>query len=48
MMDRYFPDSAWIRLRRESLDRLKAFKARGGHVTWEDAIDALLPTNGDG
>jgi hypothetical protein len=43
MMDRYFPDSAWLRLRRESFDRLHAFKARGGHLTWEQAIDALLP-----
>ncbi len=28
MIDRYFPDSAWLRLRRASFDRLAAYKAR--------------------
>jgi hypothetical protein len=42
MMDRFFPNSAWLRLRRESFDRLHAYKARGGHLTWEDAVEALL------
>jgi hypothetical protein len=43
MMDRYFGDSAWLRLRRDSFDRLHAYKTRGGHLTWEDAVEALLP-----
>jgi hypothetical protein len=42
MMDRHFPDSAWLRLRRESFDRLHAYKTRGGHLSWEDAVEALL------
>lgn len=42
MMDRYFPGSAWLRLRRDSFDRLHAFKARGGHLSWEDAVDELV------
>lgn len=42
MMDRHFPGSAWLRLQRESFDRLHAFKAGGGHATWESALDALL------
>ena len=29
-MDHYFPDSAWLRLDRETFDRLVAFRARGG------------------
>ena len=41
-MDRHFPDSAWLRLRRDSFDRLHAYKARGSHLSWEDAVDALL------
>ena len=42
LMDRYFPDSAWLRLRRESFDALQHFKARRALPTWEDAIEALL------
>lgn len=42
MMDRHFPGSAWLRLRRESFDRLYAYKAGGGFLTWEDALDSLL------
>jgi len=42
MMDRHFPDSAWLRLRRHSFDRLYAYKARGGFLTWEDALESLL------
>jgi hypothetical protein len=48
MMDRYFPNSAWLRLQRDCFDRLYAHKARGGFLTWEHAIDALLPGPGAG
>jgi hypothetical protein len=48
MMDRHFPDSAWLRLRRESFNRLHAFKTEGSHLTWEDAVDALLRDAGAG
>jgi hypothetical protein len=41
-IDRHFPGSAWIRLRRESFDRLSAYKARHAFASWEDAVDALL------
>jgi hypothetical protein len=42
VMDRYFPGSAWIRLRRESLDALQRFKAEHALPTWDDALAALL------
>ena len=42
VMDHAFPDTAWLRLRKESFDRLCAFKSRNALATWEDAIDALL------
>ena len=42
MMERYFPNSAWIRLRRDAFDRLYNYKARRGLPTWEAAVDALL------
>jgi hypothetical protein len=41
-MDRHFPGGAWLRLRRESFDRLAAYKARHALATWEDAVDALV------
>jgi Family of unknown function (DUF6084) len=41
-MDHYFPDSAWLRLRRESFDRLYAYKARHALTSWEDAVDSLV------
>jgi hypothetical protein len=42
LMDRHFPDSAWLRLRRASFDRLYAYRARHTLLTWEDTLDALL------
>jgi uncharacterized protein DUF6084 len=42
MMDAFFPGSAWVRLRRESVDALLAFKGRRALPTWDDAIAALL------
>ncbi len=42
-MDHYFPDSAWLRLERETFDRLVAFRARGALTSWEAVLDALLP-----
>ena len=42
MIDRHFPDTAWLRLRRESFDRLAAYKARHTLLTWEDAVERLL------
>jgi Family of unknown function (DUF6084) len=42
MMDRYFPNSAWLRLGKESFDRLYAYRARRALPSWEHAIDALL------
>lgn len=42
MIDRYFPDSAWIRLRRPEFDRLVAYKARHTLPTWEQVFEKLL------
>ena len=41
-MDRHFPSSAWLRLGRESFERLTAYKARHAFTSWEEAIDSLL------
>lgn len=42
MIERYFPNSAYIRLRKDAFDRLYDFKVRGGLPTWEAAVEALL------
>jgi hypothetical protein len=42
MMEHYFPNSAWIRLRKDAFDRLYDYKARRGFPTWEAAVEALL------
>ena len=41
-MDMYFPGSAWLRLDRESFDRLYAYRARHALTSWEHALDRLL------
>ncbi len=41
-MDLYFPDSAWLRMDRETFERLVAFRARGALTSWEATLDALL------
>jgi hypothetical protein len=42
-MDRYFRGTAWLRLPKDSLDRLTAHKSRYALATWEDVVDSLLP-----
>jgi Family of unknown function (DUF6084) len=42
MMDHYFPNSAWLRLRRDSFDRLYAYRSRNALPSWERTVDALL------
>jgi hypothetical protein len=42
MMERYYPNSAWIRLRKDAFDQLYDYKVRRGLPTWEAAVEALL------
>ena len=41
-MQQFFPGGGWVRLRRDTLDRLQAFRGRHAVVSWDDAIDRLL------
>jgi hypothetical protein len=41
-MERYFRGTAWVRLRKDSFDRLAAYKARRALGSWEEALDELL------
>jgi hypothetical protein len=45
-MDRHFPGAAWLRLGRESFDRLSAYKARHAFESWDVTIEALLAKAG--
>lgn len=42
-MDTYFPNSAWLRVRNDVFDRLRAFRSAQGLPTWEATLEALLP-----
>jgi hypothetical protein len=42
MMDRYYPNGAWLFLRRDVLDRLHEYKRKLGLPTWEQALESLL------
>jgi hypothetical protein len=43
MMDIYYPNLAWLALRRDVFDRLHQYKMGRGIPTWEQTIDSLLP-----
>ena len=40
-MDAFFPNSAWIRMHRDTFDELYAFKCAGGFPTWDAALARL-------
>jgi hypothetical protein len=42
LMDRYFPDSGWLRLRRDTLRDLHRFKYERALATWDEALELLL------
>jgi hypothetical protein len=42
LMDRYYPNSAWLSLRKDVFDQLSAYRSRRGLATWEQAVEELL------
>lgn len=50
VMDRYFPGTAWLRLRHDVFERLVDYRRSRGLPTWEATLDALLadPADGEG
>jgi hypothetical protein len=42
-IDEHFPDAAWVRLGRESFDRLTAYRSRRQLAGWDETIESLLP-----
>lgn len=42
MMELYYPNSAWLNIRRDVFDRLQDYKMRRSIPTWERALESLL------
>jgi hypothetical protein len=42
LMELYYPNSAWLRLRKDVFDRLSQYRSRHGLPTWEQALERLL------
>ncbi len=47
VMDLYFPNSGWLRVRRDTLDLLQGYKASRGLPTWDQAFEQLLKQAGE-
>ena len=47
MMDLYFPNTGWLRLRRETLDALLVYKADRALMTWDETVERLLKQAGE-
>ena len=45
MMNSYYPNTAWVCLRRDVFERLYQYKVRRGIPTWEQALEAALPVS---
>jgi hypothetical protein len=43
MMNIYYPNIAWLCMRRDVFDKLSLYKMRRGIPTWEQALESLLP-----
>jgi len=42
LMDAYYPNSAWLCLRRDVFERLHRYKVENGIPTWEETLDRVL------
>jgi hypothetical protein len=42
MMDAYYPNTAWVCLRRDVFDRLNQYKMQRGIPTWEQVMEEIL------
>jgi hypothetical protein len=43
MMDIYYPNTAWLCLRRDAFERLHEYKMRSGIPTWEQVLERIIP-----
>lgn len=47
MMEVYYPNSAWLCLRRDVFDSLHRYKMRNGILTWEEALEGVIPADAE-
>jgi hypothetical protein len=47
MMEQYYPNTAWLCLRKDVFDRLMRFKIEHAIPNWEQALERLLSEQGD-
>ena len=43
MMQAYYPNGAWLHVRRDVFDRLHRYKMQRGIPTWEQTLESVLP-----
>jgi Family of unknown function (DUF6084) len=43
MMQAYYPNGAWLHVRRDVFDRLYRYKMQRGIPSWEQALESVLP-----
>lgn len=47
LMDRFFPGSGWLRMRRDTIDALQHYKGRNVLANWDETIATLLKQAGE-
>lgn len=47
MMDLYFPNTGWLRLRHETLDALQRYKSARALLSWDETFERLLKEAGE-
>ncbi len=47
LMEMYYPNTAWLGMRKDVFDRLSEYKTRHGLTSWEQAFEQLLRTTLD-
>jgi hypothetical protein len=43
LMDAFYPQTAWLRVSRESFERLRSYQVERGLATMQEALDGLMP-----
>ena len=46
-IEHYYPNTAWVGLRGETLEQLERRRLDGGHATFDDCVAELLRSSGD-
>ncbi|MEP6787656.1 MAG: DUF6084 family protein [Acidobacteriota bacterium] len=47
MMEMYYPNSAWLNIRKDVFDKLQEYRMRGGITSWEQTLETLLPSKAE-